>query len=83
MCLTRAQSKTHVTSKDNVDMLPDIGPEITQDSCDYISVEDLQSLNSSENDLMILQLNIRGLISKQSDMSHQINNCSKDKKNWM
>ena len=78
MCLTHIQSKTSVQLKDNIDALPDIGPEISQDSCDYISSEDVQSLNCSENDLMIIQLNIRGLISKQSSISQLINNCVKN-----
>ena len=65
---------------DNINALPDIGPEISQDSCDYITPEEVQSLNCSENDLMILQLNIPGLISKQSSISHLINNCAKNHK---
>ena len=80
MCLTKSQSKSLNPRADNLLQLPDICSVISQDLCDYVDLEDVQSLNLTENDLLCLQLNIRGLISKQSHISHLINNCSKSTK---
>ena len=80
MCLTRSQSNPLGQYKDKLSQLPDIGPVINQDSCDYIELKEVQSLPVKDTDLMILQLNIRRLISKQSDISHLVNNCSNKNK---
>ena len=80
MCLTRSQSKPFDQVNDKISQLPDIGSVINQDSYDYIELKDVQSLNVKDNDLMCLQLSIRGLISKQSNISHLVNSCSKSQK---
>ena len=38
------------------------------DSCDYIDLSDINRLSQSHQDLSVLQLNIRGLISKQDSL---------------
>ena len=40
-----------------------------EDTCNYIDTEELETLNCTPNDLTIGFLNIRGLISKQSDVT--------------
>ena len=40
-----------------------------EDTCDYIEVEDAKDIIVDQYDLTILQMNIRGLISKQRDLS--------------
>ena len=38
------------------------------DNCDYSDVSDVNSLRHTDKDLLILQLNIRGLLSKQDSL---------------
>ena len=38
------------------------------DNCDYLNVSDVNSLRHTNKDLLILQLNIRGLLSKQDSL---------------
>ena len=38
------------------------------DNCDYLDVSDVNSLRHTDKDLLILQLNIRGLLSKQGSL---------------
>ena len=38
------------------------------DNCDYLNVSDVNSLRHTDKDLLILQLNIRGLLSKQDSL---------------
>ena len=40
-----------------------------EDTCNYIDTEELETLNCTPNDLTICFLNIRGLYSKQSDVT--------------
>ena len=40
------------------------------DNCDYIDLSDIGSLCQSEKDLLVLQLNIRGLLNKQDSLKH-------------
>ena len=40
------------------------------DNCDYIDLSDVGSLCQSEKDLLVLQLNIRGLLNKQDLLKH-------------
>ena len=42
--------------------------DITNDICDHIDSSDLNKLAQSHHDLMVMQLNIRGLISKQDSL---------------
>ena len=40
------------------------------DNCDYIDVSDVNSLGHTDKDLLIMQLTIRGLMSKQDCLKH-------------
>ena len=42
------------------------------DNCDYLDVSDVNSLKHTDRDLLILQLNIRGLLSKQDSLKQLI-----------
>ena len=44
-------------------------------SCDYISLDDASHTYSTRGDLIVMQLNIRGLLSKPLDLSRLINSC--------
>ena len=41
-----------------------------EDNCDYIDINDTCEVDCSDNDLSIVQLNCRGLIGKQVELSH-------------
>ena len=70
MCLTRPQH--HVHNRQHYDVL---GQEILdlqwggsfKDKCDYINDHELRETDIGKNDISIVQLNIRGLIGKQTD----------------
>ena len=49
-------------------------------SCDYIPLELVSTLNVADNDLITVQLNIRGLISKQIDLTKLLANCLSNSK---
>ena len=40
------------------------------DNCDYLDVSDVNNLRHTNKDLLVMQLNIRGLISKQDSLKH-------------
>ena len=41
-----------------------------EDSCDYIEIEEANNTNTEIYDLIIMQINTRGLIGKQKELSH-------------
>ena len=49
------------------------------DNCDYLEQDELKDIKIYDTDLSILQLNIRGLIGKQSELSKLINSSNKKK----
>ena len=53
------------------------GVHTSEDNCNYVSLDETTDVTSSATDLMFIQLNIRGLISKQCKISKLINNCIK------
>ena len=80
MCLTKPQNIPHDRLNNEVNALPDIGLDMSQDTCDYIKIDEVCTLCLSQNDLLVLQLNIRGLVSKQSDISRLITDCTNSHK---
>ena len=68
MCLENcANSKIQDLKYDPLDTNC-IGFELT-DTCDYIDIVDTLDIDVNITDLVIVQLNVRGLISKQKDLS--------------
>ena len=49
------------------------------DKCDYYEPKDLNNLNPNNMNLTILQLNIRSLLSKQSDLNTLLNSLHRNK----
>ena len=47
-----------------------------RDECDYIEIDDCKDIPSGVHDLTILELNVRGLVSKQHDLSVLLRNCT-------
>ena len=60
--------------------LGNVGYDKNFDNCDYISYEDCPGLSCSDKDLAVIQLNLRGLINKQSNLSNLITSCCTNKK---
>ena len=80
MCLT-PKINSQIDRLDNTRVnFNDVGLNIVTGLCDYISHDDLHSIKSTTNDLMVLQFNIRGLLSKLSTLSSIINACSTNSK---
>ena len=44
-----------------------------QDTCDYIDLTDNEPWHCNTSDLLVLQLNIRGLLNKQGDLLNLVN----------
>ena len=67
MCLSKpAINKEH--DEIEIDRLKSNNFDIDWDQCDYIEHDDYQNMGLSQQDLNIVQYNIRGLISKQNDI---------------
>ena len=82
MCLTRPQH--HVYNQHHYDAL---GQEILdlqcggnfEDKCDYINDHELREIDIGKNDVSIVQLNICGLIGKQTNFSNFLSTCNQRK----
>ena len=64
MCL---QNSIHKRNLDYFDTYENVNNNYS-DTCDYIDVEDCKEIPVGVNDLCIIELNIRGLVSKQQDL---------------
>ena len=80
MCLSERNNTPHDLLGNSIIDPTDIGLEKCHDSCDYVDIDDLPDIKSFSDDLKVIQLNIRGLISKQNDLSKLITGCFKDQK---
>ena len=80
MCLSECNNVPHDTLGQSLTDLKNIGLDPIDDNCDYISVHDCSEITCSNSDLLVLQLNIRGLIGKQSELSKLLNSCTKSNK---
>ena len=66
MCMHQSKQAREFSSKVDFSLSGD------DDSCEYIDVA--KRINSQEKDLRIVQMNIRGITSKVSDLIHLIDN---------
>ena len=80
MCLSERNNIPHDQLGRKVFDCTNIGLDPIADTCDYINLKDISNITCSETDLVLMQLNVRGLISKQNELSKLINTCLKDKK---
>ena len=69
-------------SRENMKTLPlsDLNLD-TLDDCVYLEPTELDEIQMIPSDLTVLQLNVRGLINKQSDLTKIMENGSKNKVN--
>ena len=58
--------------------LSDIGLETIRDDCDYVPFEEVSDIIVGNSNFKALQLNIHGLLSKQTELSKFINGCLKN-----
>ena len=80
MCHTDNNPVQFDSLNQQVQSFTNCGVDPLKDSCDYISYKDLSTLKSDNKDFLVLQLNIRGLISKQQSLSQLVNFARKIKK---
>ena len=59
----------------NCEVLNNINTEMGLTQCDYVDFESINELKPTNNDLSIMQLNIRGLLNKQDRLNEIINEC--------
>ena len=77
MCFTKVKNRrVDNLRQDVVDL--DFGNDFI-DNCDYLDNDELKDIKITKNDLSILQLNIRGLINKQIELSKILNTSNKKK----
>ena len=50
-----------------------------EDNCDYIELDDLSGVSIGNTDISIIQYNIRGILSKNSDFSNFMNTSNRRK----
>ena len=62
----------------NCKVLNNINTEMGLTQCDYVDFESINELKPTNNDLSIMQLNIRGLLNKQDRLNEIINECQAD-----
>ena len=62
----------------NCEVLNNINTEMGLTQCDYVDIESINELKPTNNDLSIMQLNIRGLLNKQDRLNEIINECQAD-----
>ena len=77
MCFSKTDVLLHYDKPAN---LENIGLHNSSDNCDYLTIDETSTLNCGEKDLAVVQINLRGLISKQYALSNLINSCCKNKK---
>ena len=79
MCLGNSN---HPTLFDNLARsldLDSIDSSLWSDKCDYYEIKDLHALNPNNNNIIILQLNIRSLLNKQPELNLLLNKLHQNK----
>ena len=80
MCLSDPEQLSQDRLGHNVLNLSEVGLNCITDDCDYIPFNEASDISAGENDFKAIQLNICGLINKQSDLSKLITGCLRDSK---
>ena len=80
MCLTERENTRHDYLNQPLTDLSHIGVDCDNDHCDYLDIESAASFKCSPDDLIVIQLNIHGLISKQASLLRLLTTCIKDQK---
>ena len=80
MCLTERLYTPRDSLNEPLNDLTHLGIDPENDHCDYINFENVSSLQSSSDDLIAIQLNVRGLISKQAILSNLLTTCMQKQK---
>ena len=72
----------HLTLFDNIERPLDLSTtdcSLWNDKCDYYEINEICNLNPSNNNLTILQLNIRSLLNKQTELNLLLNKLHQNK----
>ena len=79
MCLGNS---SHPTLFDNLERpldLHTIDSSLWNDKCDYYEINEIHTLNPNNNNIIILQLNIRSLLNKQMELNLLLNKLHQNK----
>ena len=83
MCLNNCINRRNLDLNEEHDALEQQYWDISRDflgNCSYINLDDCKSIESTKHDLCVLQLNVRGLIGKQQQLSDLLSKCTKQGK---
>ena len=72
MCLQNSvQERISLSNLETLDTYDtERNERIFNDNCDYITLDDCKDINKNPHDLCIIEYNIRGLVSKQTDLHY-------------
>ena len=79
MCFNKVTAPTLYDNLERPLDLTTLDKSLWDDKCDYCEPKELYNLNPKNNNLTILQLNIRSLLSKQSDLNILLNRLHSNK----
>ena len=78
MCLNNSKkARDYNLSQQLLDMETNISNQSLHDQtrCDYLELDDSHNIEHSKGDINIMQLNIRGIVNKQKDLSSLLFEC--------
>ena len=78
MCFTKTKAALPLDNLNQQLLDLKIGDDFT-DNCDYLDIAEVKDVNIGDNDISVIQLNIRGAISKLHKLLKFVNSCSKRK----
>ena len=82
MCLQRRILNKQESSNDSTIQLDYDRLDVEfEDACNYVDIEGSAGIICTNLDLKTMFLNIRGLVGKQSDLSHLLYHCLEQQKN--
>ena len=77
MCLQNSVHEKLVLARDEIpDLYSNQRDIMYKDNCNYIEENDTKDLILRLNDFSVLQLNVRGLLSKQGALTELLRNCN-------
>ena len=78
MCFTKIASVLPINNLNQQLLDLKFGDDFS-DNCDYLDIAEVKDVNIGDNDISVIQLNIRGAISKLHELLKFINSCNKRK----
>ena len=73
MCFSKSNTATLFDNLGRPLDHDNINQALWNDKCDYLELEEILNLNPKENNLTMLQLNIRSMLGKQNELNSILN----------